>query len=169
MPVADPVITRLEVGQKSRVVRAEFSSLSYKSEQLVHFAYRLDGEHWADTTERTISFAGLGPGKHRVEVRSQVRDGPVSTKLAMAEFDIEPKGWETWWARSAAMLLAAAAVWALILWRTGLLRRRNRELEQAVSQRTAELESEKKRADQASEAKGRFLATMSHEIRTPLN
>jgi signal transduction histidine kinase len=28
---------------------------------------------------------------------------------------------------------------------------------------------EKLRADQASEAKGRFLATMSHEIRTPLN
>jgi nitrogen-specific signal transduction histidine kinase/AmiR/NasT family two-component response regulator len=49
-------------------------------------------------------------------------------------------------------------------------------LEDAVRQRTAELESErtkvveeKRRANEASEAKGRFLATMSHEIRTPLN
>ena len=49
--VADPLITRLVVGQKSRVLRAEFSSLSYKTEQLVSFAYRLDGEHWTDTTE----------------------------------------------------------------------------------------------------------------------
>ena len=49
-------------------------------------------------------------------------------------------------------------------------------MEQAVRQRTAELESErtkvlkeKMRADAASEAKGQFLANMSHEIRTPLN
>ena len=61
-PVADPVITRLEIDQKSRVVRAEFSSLNYKSEQLVHFAYRLDEGHWTDTTERIISFAGLVSG-----------------------------------------------------------------------------------------------------------
>ena len=45
-----------------------------------------------------------------------------------------------------------------------------------MRERTVELESErakvlgeKMRADEASEAKGRFLATMSHEIRTPLN
>ena len=158
------------------MVRAEFSSLSYKSEQLVRFAYRLDGEHWTDTTERIISFAGLAPGRHRLEIRSRVRDGPVSAKVAVAEFQVEPKWWETWWLRSAALLLAAAAVWGVILWRHRLLRHRNRQLEQAVRQRTAELESErtkvleeKKRADAASEAKGRFLATMSHEIRTPLN
>ena len=88
-PVADPVITGLEIDQKSRVVRAEFSSLSYKNEQLVRFAYRLDGEPWTDTTERIISFAGLAPGRHRLEIRSRVRDGPVSAKVAVAEFHVE--------------------------------------------------------------------------------
>jgi signal transduction histidine kinase/CheY-like chemotaxis protein len=175
-PTADPVITRLEIGQKSRVVRAEFSSLSYKNEQLVRFAYRLDGERWTDASERVISIAGLTPGRHRLEIRSRVRDGPFSAKVAVAEFRVDPKWWETWWFRSVALVLAAAAVWGVILWRNGLLRRRNRQLEQAVRQRTAELESErtkvlieKRRADEASEAKGRFLANMSHEIRTPLN
>jgi len=175
-PVADPVVTRVEINQKARVVRAEFSSLNYKSEQLVRFAYRLDGEHWTDIADRIISFAGLAPGQHRLEIRSWVRDGPVSPKVAVAEFEVEPKWWETWWLRSIVLLLALAAVWGVILWRSRLLLRRNRQLEQAVRERTAELESErnkvleeKKRADAASEAKGRFLATMSHEIRTPLN
>jgi signal transduction histidine kinase/CheY-like chemotaxis protein len=175
-PVADPIVTGLKVDQRSRVVRVEFSSLSYKNEQLMRFAYRLDGERWADTTERSISFAGLTPGRHRLEIQARVRSGPPSQKLALAEFQVEPMWWETWWIRLAAVLLAAACIWGGILWRHRLLQRRNRQLEQAVHERTAELESErtkvleeKKRADEASEAKGRFLATMSHEIRTPLN
>ncbi|WP_420325347.1 ATP-binding protein [Mameliella sp.] len=42
------------------------------------------------------------------------------------------------------------------------------DLEQAVLERTAELRSALERAEAASTARSRFLATMSHEIRTPL-
>ncbi len=167
--IADPVITSLEIDRKTRVVRAEFSSLDYKSEQLVHFAYRLDGEPWTWTTERILSIAGLAPGRHRLEIQSRVRDGPVSAKVAGWDFQIEPKWWEAWWLRSMVLLCAAIGVWGVVVWRNRLLRHRNQQLEQAVRERTAELESEKRRADQASEAKGQFLANMSHEIRTPLN
>jgi signal transduction histidine kinase/CheY-like chemotaxis protein len=167
--VADPVISVLKVSQRPRVVRAEFSSLNYKYEQLVHFAYRLDGGLWTDTPERAVSIAALGPGRHRLEIRSQIRGAPVSRNVVAADFQIEPMWFETWWFRCLALLVGAAAVWGIVLWRQRLLHHRNRELECAVRQRTAELEAERKRADEASEAKGRFLATMSHEIRTPMN
>lgn len=168
-PLADPVITGLEVDRKSRVVRAEFSTLNFKSEQLVHFAYRLDGDSWTWTKERVLSIAGLAPGRHRLEIESRVRDGQVSAKFAGRSFEIAPKWWETWWIRSFALLLAASAVWGVVVSRHRWLRSRNRQLELAVRERTAELELEKRRADEASEAKGQFLANMSHEIRTPLN
>jgi len=49
------------------------------------------------------------------------------------------------------------------------LREHKETLERKVRQRTKELEISKLKAENANEAKSRFLANISHEIRTPLN
>ncbi|MDX1452018.1 MAG: response regulator [Oleiphilaceae bacterium] len=45
----------------------------------------------------------------------------------------------------------------------------NERLERQVEERTRELEESRAEADEASQAKSKFLAAMSHEVRTPMN
>ncbi|MEA3290593.1 MAG: ATP-binding protein, partial [Campylobacterota bacterium] len=49
------------------------------------------------------------------------------------------------------------------------LQKLNQTLEDNVKQRTAEFESQKDKAQEATKIKSEFLANMSHEIRTPMN
>ncbi len=133
--IADPTITRMNLIEPPRLIRAEFSTLNYKAEQLAHFAYRLDDEPWTDSVERNISIAGLAPGKHVLEVRSRVRDDPFSPRIAAAEFRIEPKWTEKWWVRLLAVAAGMAAISLFVRWRLLASARRHAELEAIVAAR----------------------------------
>jgi signal transduction histidine kinase/CheY-like chemotaxis protein/streptogramin lyase len=138
-PVAYPHIARLEINQKARLVRAEFTSLDYKAEQLARFAYRLDQGPWTDSIERNISITGLGPGKHILEVRCRVRDGAFLPDIAAAEFRLEPRWTETWWARLLAVLSLLGAIVQFLRWRLSIAVQKQTELEAIVAARTMKL------------------------------
>jgi PAS domain S-box-containing protein len=159
--VADPTITRLELIQPARLIRAQFSTLNYKAEHLVHFAYRLDDQPWTDSVERNISISGLGPGRHRQEVRSRVRDGPFSPRIAAAEFRIKPMWWETWWARLLALACGVAAISQFVHWRLSASARRQADLEAIVAARTENLSL----ANRALDEKARLLRSSEDRLR----
>ncbi len=146
--IAYPTISRLEIDQPARLIRAEFSSLNYKAEQLVRFAYRLDQATWTDSVERNISISGLGPGTHRLEVRSRVRDGPFFPEIAASEFRVEPLWTETWWARLLAVACLLAAFIRFVRWRVSAAEKKQAELEAIVAARTMNLSKANRSLDE---------------------
>jgi PAS domain S-box-containing protein len=149
--IAFPTIPELDVNQSARLVRAEFSSLNYKAEQLVRFAYRLDDGPWADSVDRSISIGGLGPGRHILEVRCRVRDGPFSQGTAAAEFRLEPRWNETWAARLLALALVLAAVIQFVRWRLSAAAKKQAELEALVAARTFNLSKANRSLDETAQ------------------
>ncbi len=155
--VADPTITRLKLMEPARLIRVEFSTLNYKAEQLAHFAYRLDDEPWTDSVGRNVSIAGLGPGRHRLEVRCRVRDDPFSPRIAGAEFLVKPVWTERWWVRLLALAFGMAAISLFVRWRLRTYARKHAELEAIVADRDL--------SNRALDEKARLLRTSEDRLR----
>ncbi|HET6631650.1 MAG TPA: EAL domain-containing protein [Rhodanobacteraceae bacterium] len=89
-------------------VRFHFAALDYAVPQENRFQYRLIGvdHHWVDAGEdHSASYANLGAGHYRFEVRGSNHDGRFNPVPARFDFRILPP----WWAAPPVKLGAAAA------------------------------------------------------------
>jgi diguanylate cyclase (GGDEF)-like protein len=130
---APPGAGRLEIA---------FAGLSLMSPERVRFRHRLGGfeKEWTDTgSRREVFYTNLPPGRYRFEVNARHGNGDWSAEGAVVELALLPRFTQT---RGFLALVLAAGLFAVVsahLWRTVALRRRQRQLEQVVDERTRDL------------------------------
>lgn len=147
-----------------------YSSRSFDNQ--LDFDFRLVGrdEQWRRLGEPKLQFKGLGKGDYRLEVRAVDRDFNVSDPPTTFSFKVSPPyvRWALW---SGGVFLGVSTIVALLV--AIVHRRRNREAQLGLVEATLrfnrDLLQAKTVAEEANQAKSRFLANVSHEIRTPMN
>lgn len=122
-----------------------FVGINYKSQNKILYRYQLEGleDKWSPATSKTEAvYSNIPAGKYTFKVKAINKDG-VWSEAFMYGFTIRPPWWQTWWFRILAALGVIAGTVALFRYRTAQLRIRQRELEETVAERTAEVVQQK--------------------------
>jgi signal transduction histidine kinase len=152
--------TRIVLGADDRDLRITARIASLSEPRSRRFRFRLDGydRDWIEDHEGERVFTRLEHGDYVMEVCAATADGVWSPPRRL-EIVVLPRWWQTVPARAAfAMLLVGLVLVARAAYRARL---RSQHEKQVLEERRA-------LAEQASQAKSRFLADLGHEIRTPM-
>ncbi|WP_156389013.1 response regulator [Mesorhizobium sp. Root695] len=156
----------------------------------------LPNDGYALGNDRLGFYRGAHDGHLWKEISPRAEPGPDTVAYASStplDFPDVAGGWSLWSAVPRAVFLESPAVQSInerfrteviililgslalataLRWlahRGSTVERHNRDLALRIEERTAELASAKKIAEEASSAKTQFLARVSHEIRTPMH
>lgn len=164
---------RLALNYDQNILSFAFTALDFLAADELRYRYRFDDEggEWNEIAadQRFVTFVNVQPGDHTLEVQARYPDGDWEGETTQLAISIQPPWWRTIWFGLLVAVCGVALVAGGVLRRERVNRRRNRELADLVTQRTAELAVATEKANSANEAKSVFLANMSHELRTPLN
>ncbi|MBO5001774.1 MAG: response regulator [Prevotella sp.] len=142
---------KLIVPAEKRNLTVYFSALEYKDNDLVEYAFRLEGldDDWNYVgAVNNASLSHLSAGKYRLLVKSTNSDGVEVDNIAELEIEVEPTFWETGWAKLIYILLLCMAVY-LVFYVYNLNNRSRMERK-------------------LNDMKTRFFTDISHKLRTPL-
>ena len=133
---------QLDLAWSERTLIFNIAVLSYRNRNRTGYIYRLDGmeSEWNSLSRlEELRYTNLPPGDLRLQLKP-VNESGVWGETVTLPIHVRPPFWMTLWFRLGGLLFLLAAAVGVYRWRTLLLRRRNRELENEVGKRTAELE-----------------------------
>ena len=148
----------------------------YGNSENLNFEYKLGSQQvWTKSTDQTISYTSLPTGNNELIIRKKNGFGVQNFAYQTIHIFIPPHFYQTWWFITAVILFSILIVFLLIKARTKRVRKRNRQLEENIFERTQELQSTIKAYEISQKRIGhqfyfqrRLIAAITHDIKSPL-
>jgi ligand-binding sensor domain-containing protein len=109
--LGQPEVGSFEVPPGRTALQVSYVSPGLGPMDHVRYQIRLDGvdRDWSlPSDQRTVSYASIGPGSYRFNVRALTGDGVVSSNIAGFEFRVLAPIWQRWWFLPTALVFAGA-------------------------------------------------------------
>ena len=156
-----PITGTLLLGPDDRDLQIDARLLSYANPQGNRYRFRVQGydQNWVEQGgdgQRTLS--RLPPGAYVVEVQAATANGAWTPSQRLPVKVLPP-----WWRSGMAIfgyILLGSLLLLILVWSIRARLRRRQQWQLTVHKQQL--------AEQASQAKSRFLATLGHEVRTPM-
>jgi len=130
-----------QLSYKQNHLDFEFVGICQRQPDKVKYQYRLIGldETWSPkTVQHNVSYSSLEPGKYTFQMKACNKDGYWS-EVKSYSFSIIPPWWKTSWFRLLLILSLLSFAFIFYKIRIGVLKKRQKVLEQIVLERTEEI------------------------------
>ncbi len=144
-----PLPQNLVLPYKDNHITFNFNAIELDRPNLINYQYILEGydKDWNPITKASsANFGNIFEGTYIFKLKAQSPFGIWSEPITYT-FKVLPPWYRTWWAYLVYALSILMLLYLIFRWRTAALRQRQKELEQTVTERTAEVVSEKKKSD----------------------
>jgi len=139
-------IDKIELSYRDNMLSFEFAALHYVFPDRNKYAYMMEGldKDWIYTSsaQRFATYTNLNPGEYIFRVKASNNDGIWNEEGVSLKIKIVPPFWQTWWFRSLVIVTLLLLLLGVYQIRTSSIRKRARQLEEMVEERTAELKKE---------------------------
>jgi PAS domain S-box-containing protein len=132
----------LTLSYRHSVVTFEFAALNLALSHQTRYAYMLEGfdRDWTEAgTQRTATYTSLHPGRYTFRVRASNEDGAWGEAGMALRLYVTPRWYERRAVQALMLVLVGLAAAGGFRWRVRQLGAHERELEQRVEERTADL------------------------------
>ena len=137
----------IHLSYKENTITFEFAALSYiypEENQYRTILENLERKWNENGNQRTVTYTNLPPGKYVFRVQGSNNDGVWNREGRSVQIIIAPPFWQTAWFRVFMVFLFVTLSLLVFEWRTNMIRKRAKELQNKVEERTRDLETANK-------------------------
>ncbi len=140
----------LELPYDINKISFEFIGINYIAPEKIKYTWRLKGleKEWSPLSSKNfIDYNNLESGKYDFELKSTNDKGELSEDIISFKFRIKTPYWQSWWFIIIGIIVALIFILEFLGWRTRQLRKKQKELEQIVEDRTKEVVEQKEKIE----------------------